>query len=66
VSYICQNKTCSIAIFKTTYPIPMNCPLCQQPLVELKEVPLLFEEYEQFIASLPYAFLNQQYFSFNF
>lgn len=65
MSYICQNKTCAIAIFKTKYPIPMNCTLCQQQLVDLKEVPLLFEKYEQFIALLPYAFLNKQYF-FNF
>jgi hypothetical protein len=55
MSYICQNSTCAIAISKATFPVPMNCLVCQQPLVELKEEPLLSEEDEKLIASLPYV-----------
>ena len=66
MSYICQNKTYAIAIPKATFHIPMNCQKYQQPLVELKEASLFSEEAEQLIASLPYSFLNQQYFTFNF
>ena len=66
MSYICQNKTCAIAISKVAFPVPMNCPVCQQPLVELKEAPLLSAEDEKLIALLPYPFLNHLYFTFNF
>ncbi len=66
MSYICQNKTCAIAISKAAFNIPMNCQKCQQSLVELKEASLFSEEAEQLIASLPYSFLNQQYFTFYF
>lgn len=53
--YTCQNPTCAIAISKATFPVPINCPVCQQPLVELKEDSLLSEEDEKLIASLPYV-----------
>ena len=55
MSYICQNPTCAIAISKAAFPVPMNCPVCQQPLVELIEDSLLSEEDEKLIASLPYV-----------
>ena len=55
MSFICQNITCSIAIIKANIPDAGNCPVCKQPLVELKETPLLSEEDEKLIASLPYV-----------
>jgi len=55
MSFICKNTTCAIAISKAAFPVPMNCPVCQQSLVELKETPLISEEDEQLIASLPYV-----------
>jgi len=55
MSFTCQNPTCAIALSKAAFPVSMNCPVCQQPLVELKEAPLLSEEDEQLIASLPYV-----------
>lgn len=55
MSFICQNITCSIAIIKANIPDAGNCPVCKQPLVELKETPLLSDEDEKLIASLPYV-----------
>jgi hypothetical protein len=37
MSFTCQNSTCAIALSKAAFPVAMNCPVCQQPLVELKE-----------------------------
>jgi hypothetical protein len=53
--FTCQNPTCAIAISKAAFPNTGNCPLCQQPLVELKEETLLSEVDEKLIASLPYV-----------
>jgi hypothetical protein len=55
MSFVCQNSNCTIAFSKAAFPVSMNCPVCQQPLVELKVEPLLSEEDEQLIASLPYV-----------
>jgi tetratricopeptide (TPR) repeat protein len=63
MSFICQNPTCAIAISKQEFAKQLydvlngNCPGpgCQQPLVELKVEPLLSEDDEQLIASLPYV-----------
>ena len=57
MSFICQNPTCAIAISKAAFPVPMNCPVCQQPLVELKEAPLLSEEDEKLIMYLYFSML---------
>lgn len=53
--FICQNPTCAIAISKAAFPVLMNCPVCQQPLVELKAESLISEQDEKLIASLPYV-----------
>lgn len=59
--FICQNQNCAIAISKQEFAKQLfdvlngNCPECQQPLVELKVEPLISEEDEQLIASLPYV-----------
>ena len=53
--FSCNNSNCAICISKATFPLEMNCPVCQQPLVELSESPLLSEEDEKLIASLPYV-----------
>jgi len=55
MSFICQNNTCAIAISKATFPVATNCPVCQQPLVELIDSSLLSQEDELLIASLPYV-----------
>ncbi len=61
MSFTCQNPTCAIAISKQDFAKQLydvlngKCPGCQQPLVELKVVPLLSEEDEKLIASLPYV-----------
>jgi tetratricopeptide (TPR) repeat protein len=55
MSFICQNITCSIAIIKANIPDPGNCPVCQQPLVELTQSPLLSDQDEKLITSLPYV-----------
>ncbi len=59
--FICQNPTCDIAISKQEFVKQLydvlkgKCPVCQQPLVELIESPLLSEQDEKLIASLPYV-----------
>jgi len=45
MSYICQNNTCAIAISKAAFPVPMNCPVCQQPLVQAAE--LINDDFEK-------------------
>ena len=59
--FICQNQNCAIAISKQEFAKQLfdvlngNCPGCQQPLVELKVEPLISEQDEKLIASLPYV-----------
>jgi hypothetical protein len=53
--YICKNTSCAIAISKAAFPVAMNCPVCQQALIELIEKPLLSEEDELLISNLPYV-----------
>ena len=55
MSFICKNQNCAIAISKAAFPVAMNCPVCQQPLEELKEKDALSEADETLIASLPYV-----------
>ena len=54
-NYICQNSTCAIAISKAAFPVSMNCPVCQQVLIEIIEKPLLSKEDELLISNLPYV-----------
>lgn len=53
--YICNTPSCAIALSKASFPVSMNCPVCQQALTELIEKPLLSEEDEQLISNLPYV-----------
>jgi len=55
MSYTCLNTTCAIALSKATFPVAMNCPVCQQPLQEVLETSIISETDEQLIAALPYV-----------
>jgi hypothetical protein len=55
MSYTCLNTTCAIALSKATFPVAMNCPVCQQPLQEVLETSSISESDEQLIATLPYV-----------
>jgi tetratricopeptide (TPR) repeat protein len=55
MSYTCLNTTCAIALSKATFPVVMNCPVCQQPLQEVLETSSISETDEQLIATLPYV-----------
>ena len=67
MSFTCQNPTCSVALSKQVFAKQLydilngKCPGCQGLLLDDT---LLSEDDEQLIASLPYVFLNQQYFTF--
>lgn len=37
MNYSCQTPNCAIALSKATFPVAMNCPVCQQSLVEEKK-----------------------------
>ena len=52
--HICHTPDCAIAISKASFPVAMNCPVCQQPLSLVEERSALSEEDEQLIANLPY------------
>ncbi|MFN4878835.1 MAG: tetratricopeptide repeat protein [Flavobacteriia bacterium] len=53
--YICNTPSCAIALSKASFPVSMNCPVCQQALIEFIEKPLLSEEDELLISNLPYV-----------
>lgn len=53
--YICSTSTCAIATSKASFPVDMNCPVCQQPLSLVEERSALSDEDEQLIVSLPYV-----------
>jgi hypothetical protein len=62
--YICKNETCAIAISKAEFPVLMNCPVCQEPLVLVDSVmePNLSSEDVRLLKNLPYVIaypLNQ-------
>jgi tetratricopeptide (TPR) repeat protein len=53
--YICNTPSCAISLSKASFPVSMNCPVCQLALTELIEKPLLSEEDELLISNLPYV-----------
>jgi tetratricopeptide (TPR) repeat protein len=55
MSYTCLNTSCAIALSKATFPVAMNCPVCQMPLQEMAELSGLSEADEQLISTLPYV-----------
>ena len=55
MSYTCLNTTCAIALSKATFPVAMNCPVCQLPLQEVAEPSGVSEADEQLISTLPYV-----------
>ena len=52
--YICKNTSCALAISKAAFPVAMNCPVCQQALIEVIERTELSEEDELLVSNLPY------------
>jgi tetratricopeptide (TPR) repeat protein len=55
MQFICKNISCAISISKATFPIAMNCPVCQSPLVENNNSIDLSPEDLELINSLPYV-----------
>ena len=53
--YICKNTSCALAISKAAFPVAMNCPVCQQALIEVIERTELSEEDELLVSNLPYV-----------
>jgi len=53
--YICKNTSCALAISKAAFPVVMNCPVCQQALIEVIERTELSEEDELLVSNLPYV-----------
>jgi hypothetical protein len=55
MQFICKNKSCAISISKATFPVAMNCPVCQNPLIEINDSSNLSQEDLELIHSLPYV-----------
>jgi tetratricopeptide (TPR) repeat protein len=55
MNFICTNSTCAIALSKASFPVAMNCPVCQTLLVQQEEEPAISADDEALIASLPYV-----------
>ena len=55
MQFICKNISCAISISKATFPLAMNCPVCQSPLIEINNSIDLSPEELELIKSLPYV-----------
>ena len=55
MNYTCTTPTCAIALSKASFPVAMNCPVCQTPLTIQEETPAISADDEKLIASLPYV-----------
>ena len=55
MNFICTNPSCAIALSKASFPVAMNCPVCQTLLVNQEEEPAISAEDETLIASIPYV-----------
>jgi tetratricopeptide (TPR) repeat protein len=55
MNFNCQTPTCAIALSKASFPVAMNCPVCQTLLVKQEEEPAISADEENLIASLPYV-----------
>jgi hypothetical protein len=53
--YFCTTDNCAIALSKATFPVAMNCPVCQTPLQEAKVESIISAEDQSLIDSLPYV-----------
>ena len=53
--FTCKNTSCALSISKATFPIAMNCPVCQNPLIENNNSINLSPEDLVLIDSLPYV-----------
>jgi hypothetical protein len=55
MQFVCKNKSCAISISKAAFPVVMNCPVCQNPLIENNDSSNLSPEDLELINSLPYV-----------
>ena len=53
--FICQTPSCALALSKASFPISMNCPVCQTPLEEKSDIINLSPDDVALINSLPYV-----------
>jgi tetratricopeptide (TPR) repeat protein len=53
--YFCTTDNCAIALSKATFPVAMNCPVCQTPLQLAQSESVLSEEEQRLIGTLPYV-----------
>jgi tetratricopeptide (TPR) repeat protein len=53
--YICQTPSCALALSKASFPMAMNCPVCQTPLEEKSDIINLSPDDVALINSLPYV-----------
>ena len=53
--YFCTTDNCAIALSKATFPVAMNCPVCQTPLQLAQSESVLSEQEQTMIDSLPYV-----------
>ena len=53
--YFCITDNCAISLSKATFPVAMNCPVCQTPLQLAQSEPVLSEEDQHLIDTLPYV-----------
>jgi tetratricopeptide (TPR) repeat protein len=53
--FICVTTDCAIAISKAAFPTLMNCPVCQQSLIEVSENAVISDLDENLISGLPYV-----------
>jgi hypothetical protein len=55
MTYICSTANCAIALSNATFPVVMNCPVCQNPLVANNDSTELTKEDIALINYLPYV-----------
>lgn len=55
MTYICSTANCAIALSNATFPVVINCPVCQNPLVANNDSTELTKEDIALINSLPYV-----------
>jgi len=55
MNFFCNNQTCAISISKASFPISMNCPVCQNPLQEEVIESTISLDEQLLISQLPYV-----------
>jgi tetratricopeptide (TPR) repeat protein len=55
MNFLCSNQTCAISISKASFPISMNCPVCQNPLQEEVIESTISLDEQLLISQLPYV-----------